>query len=470
MTDSPLRVRFAVVPAAVLLASGVALVVSGWFTASRTAYLWGLALATVGAGLVVFVALPAVRGLVRAGVCVLLAVAVVGLGTWLPQQALADEFAGSNVRWSIPTKDEFAVAVVGGNVVLADETSARLVRLTDGAVLGPIRADRGDTFSMAGDRLLVVRTGSAMLYDRAAQPVWPAPVPADRGVAAAGGITVVEADATASGIADDGSVRWTRPVDEIRAAHQRFPNVTELPFDNIYVESGPPVLPRVAALPAPAGDWEFVAPATGVTRQRADGEYAGAIGDRPVTTTPAGDECAVWLAGTTHTAPCTFGKPWAYESALFFENGPDATVLRGDGDPTRLKDVSLTAQRHLTASPDGMALRKGRLVRGYPTLRYVNDWQFVAESESATVYAGGGAVVVLAALRRTNPFDPRPGFTPAAEPQDQDYRLTVLDQRTGAVAGEVRAHVVSSIDPVGPGTALIVADGKAMLINGPGWP
>jgi hypothetical protein len=86
------------------------------------------------------------------------------------------------------------------------------------------------------------------------------------------------------------------------------------------------------------------------------------------------------------------------------------------------------------------------------------------------VYAGNGAVVVLAALRRTNPFDPRAGFVPTATSPDQDYRVTVLDQRNGDVAGEVRAHDVASIDLVGPGSALVVADDKAMLVTGPGLP
>jgi len=471
MTDSPRRVRFAVVPAAVTLAGGAALVVGGWFTVNLAAYVWGLVLATVGAAAVLFLALPAVRGLLRAAMCVLLAVAVVGLGLWLPQRSLAGEFTGSNIRWSIPAAGELAVAVYDGNVVLAGPTSARVVALTDGEVLGTIRAGRGDTFSVADDRLLVVADHSATLHDRRGRSVWPSPVRADRGVAAAAGVTVVEAGDSASAVADDGSVRWTRTVDAKRATHQRFPNVAELPFDNINLETGPPVLPRLAALPVPASiDWEFLDPATGAVERRAPGDHAGVVDGRAVTSSLVDGRCQVSLDGAANTVACTYGKPWGYGTALFFENGANASVIAGDRDPVYLENATLTERRRLTVSPTGMASRQGRLVRGYPTLRSVNDWQFVAESESATVYAGNGAVVVLAALRRTNPFDPRAGFVPTAASPDQDYRVTVLDQRNGDVAGEVRAHDVASIDLVGPGSALVVADDKAMLVTGPGLP
>lgn len=346
--DSPHRARFAAVPSVLLVSVGVGLGVGGWFAAGAAAYLWGLALVALGGSLLVFIALPMVRRLFRAGLCLVVAAVVVGVGVWVPRQALAAEFAGENVRWSIPSvgaerdfyyDHEFVAAVVGDTVVLANRESARMVSLTDGRELGTLRADRDDRFSIAGDRLLVADGRSAMLYDQAGSPVWPAAVPAERGVAAFPDTTVVEREGVVSAIGDDGSVRWTRPEDPVRADGSRFPNVLDLPEDNIHLENGPPVLPPLAALPVAdsATAWEFVG-ADGTTVARADGTYAGSVGDQPVTVTEAPQDCAVWRDGEQQQVGATFCKPWALGDVLFFENGADAWAVPVDGgDYTELE-------------------------------------------------------------------------------------------------------------------------------------
>ena len=459
--ESPHRARFAAVPAAVLLAAGAGLGVGGWFVANAATYVCGLVLAVLGGWLLLFVALPMLRQLVRAGLCVLLAVAVLGLGLSVPRQMLAAEFDGEGVLWSVPSDDELIEVVLGDIAVLANATSARMISLLDGRELGRLPADYDARFTLAGDRLLVVDHSSAMLYDRSARPVWPAPVHAERGVAADGDVTVVEAQDVASAIADDGSIRWTREVDSIRAAHSRFPAVLRLPEDNIFLDKGPPVLPPLAALPLAGTAWEFV-DATGATVARADGEYAGAVGDTPITSTLVGDWCDLWIAGQRKQLDCTFGKPWAMGHLLFFENGIDAIALPADGGTgTTLESVALGTyhkDRRLMVSDEGMAYREGSLIRGYPALSYRDHWEFVAESEGTTAYVGNGTVAVLTWVRRTNPLDHSTGR--------DDHRVTVHDGRTGTVTGSIRADgPFNSVEPLPGGAALLSADGKVTLVG-----
>ena len=493
IVSSPHRARYAAVLAVVLVAGGVALLFAGWHAASRSAYLWGLALAALGLSLVVFVALPTLHRLARLGMCVALAAVVVALGVWLPRRALDAEFTGENVRWSAQSvategKDrysdhEFVASVFGDTVVLANRTSARFVSLADGHELAKIQADRDDTFSLAGDRLLVVRKRSAMLYDSVGKPVWPGAIRAERGVAASQGFTVLEAEDTAMAVADDGSVRWKRQVDKIRATSSRFPNVTTLPTSNIYLESGPPVLPSSGALPLPetTDEWDFVDPASGESVYRARGRYAGSVGKALITSTPIDDDrCELRIrgnAGNPSQVGCSFGKPWARGQVLFFEQGVDGSAIElgadgSIGERVALKDVSLSTEgssrgRRLSVSDDGMAWRDGNLVQGYPALRYGGDWKFVAESGNLSLDVGRQTVLVTASVARTNPFDPRPAHSPVDEFAGGDYRITVLDQRTGAVTGSVRAHEIGSVELVRPGTALVVVDGRIMLIGRP---
>lgn len=458
----------------------------GWQLVTRSAYLWGLALTAAGGSLMVFIALPVLRRMVRLVLCLVLVTAVIGLGVWLPHRQLDAAFAGMNVQWSIPSadpEDEFVVALLGGPdiAVLADQSSARLISLADGHQINKIPATRDATFSVAGERLLVVQRGLAQLYDKEGKSLWSEVVHGDRGVAAGPGTTVLEAGDTAVAVADDGSIRWQRKVDAIRAESSRFPNVGDLPANNIYLTSGPPVLPSVAALPLPAtkDEWDFVEPTTGRSVHRAAGEFAGSVGPALITSTFVdGLGCDVRIKGES-TKPallgCTYGKPWAVGSALFFENGADANVTRfrpdgGIAGRLSVRDVSLSTaksnqDRALVVSDRAMASRDGRTVHGYPDLRYVDGWTFVAESEGLTLKVGQQSVVVIAALPRTNPFDNRSGFVPGDDTGDTDHRISVLDATTGAVTGSVRAHTVSSIRPVAPGRALVVADGNVLLLG-----
>lgn len=477
ITESPHRARFAAVPAVLSVGAGVGLGVGGWLTPSRAAYLWGMVLVVLGGWLLLFVALPMLWRLVRAGLCLVLAAVVVAAGLWVPQQMLAAEFAGENVRWSIPSRaaerdvyydHEVVMTVFGDVVVLANRTSARLVSLADGRELGTLPADRDDRFSIAGERLLVVRGRSAMLYDRTAKRVWPSSVTAERGVAAFPGRTVVEHAGVVSAVDDDGTVRWTRQDVLEHAYHRRFPNVLELPDHSYNAEKGPPVLPTLAALPVAATSWEFV-DADGTTVARADGEFAGSVGDRPITVTPSGDRCAMWRDGEHQEVWSDYCRPWAQGDVLFFTSGIDAwAVPSAGGAYTELKSAALSDEhkdRRLAVSETTMAWRDSRLIRGYPGLGYGDGWRFVAESEQAVPYVGDGTVVVQTALRQSNPLDPRAGMTPGEEFPDEDYRITVLDAATGRVTGSIRAHLTGSITPLRSGTALLAVDGKIMLVG-----
>ncbi|MCP3805588.1 hypothetical protein NLX83_40625 [Allokutzneria sp. A3M-2-11 16] len=462
--------RWPVIAALVLVAGGTALVVGGSYTATASAYVWGLALAALGAGLGVFLVLQ-LRTLARVAICGVVAVVVIGLGVWLPYRALNSEFAGENVQWAVASDDEFIEGVLDEAAVLANRSSARFISLADGRELNRIQADRDDTFSRAGDRLLVIRDRSAMLYDRVGKPVWPKHIRADRGVASAPGFTLLETKDVVSAVADDGGVRWTRPVDEVRAATGRFPNVTMLPDDT----GEPPVLPSIGALPlrGTQDEWEFVDPASAETVHRERGAFAGVVGKTMVTSTQTGDRCAVRTSVGQRSLACSYGSPWAMGQALFFRDGVDASVIELPGDPEarRLEDVAIyttgAKARRLKVSSEGMAWRDGQLVRGYPKLNYSRPWTFVAESASTSVDVARHAVVVNTALPRTNPFDPRPGHAPGVELPDQDYRITVLDQQTGRVTGSIRVDSVDSIEPVARGVALVAADGKVMLLGRP---
>ncbi|RZS44519.1 hypothetical protein EV193_101395 [Herbihabitans rhizosphaerae] len=487
-------VRYSALLAGLLLAGGVALLLLGWRDASKFGYLWGLAIGALGVLMLVFIALPRLMGFLRVLIAIVLAGAAVAAGVWLPNRALAKEFDGEGVRWSAQSMrsggqdaysdHEFVQRVLGRTAVLANRTSARVISLTDGREFGKIAADRDDTYSIAGERLLVIRRRIAMLYDDHGKPLWPNGIPAERGVASASGVTVLESDCqgatcTATAVSDDGTVRWRRPVDSTAAAYKRFPNVTTLPADNINLASGPPVLPTHAALPVPGqpAEWDFVDLVTGNPVHHARGEYAGSIDKALITVTKQPSDCATQI----HTdeggdknllVKCTFAKPWARGSQLVFQDGVDAVAMRlGErgaiGEQVRLRDVALAQgdRRQHEMSEDGLASRDGGLVIGYPELSYRGGWKFVAESDRVSLDVGNRTVAVQANLRRTNPFDPVSGYVPDVEFAETDVRITVLDQLTGAVTGSVRAHEVGSIEPVRPGTALVVADGKIMLVG-----
>ncbi|WP_169922981.1 hypothetical protein, partial [Streptomyces albus] len=158
---------------------------------------------------------------------------------------------------------------------------------------------------------------------------------------------------------------------------------------------------------------------------------------------------------------------------LIFSNGTDASVIEFPGEPKKFEDVAYytaqEAQRRLEVGGDGMAWRSGQLVRGYPSLNYRNPWTFVAESPNTNVIVARQSVVVHTALPRANPLDPRLGYSPAVDEadSDQDYRITVLDQRTGRATGSIRVHGVDSVEVVSPGVALVSADDKIALVGRP---
>lgn len=459
---SPHRARYAAVPAAVLVAGGIGLGVGGWLTDASAAYVWGVVFAALGLCLLAFIALPMLRRWVRAALCFVLTATVVGLGLWVPGSVLAADFDGENVLWSTPSKkagndmhgDESVEAVFDDTVVLANRESSRVVSLVDGRELYTLTAGRDAQFTVADGRLLVLSGSFAMLYGRNGEPVWPLQVFAERAIAADAGVTVLEdRNRVVSAIADDGSPRWSRLIDDWRGYLRRFPIESTLPGEAAY-ERGSPVLPSIAALPVSDTRWQFVDVA-GRSVASAVGKYGGVVGDTPVTSTQVGDQCDVSFGGDRREVGCTSGKPWAQGDVLFFQDGADAWAVTA-GKDTKLEDAALGPEdrdRRLAVSGEGMAWHDGRLIRGYPGLSNGKEWRFVAESEHATPTVGNGAVAVVTALHGTNPLSP------------PYQRVTVHDGRTGKMTGSIRAHEVDSVYPVGRGRALLVADGKVMLIG-----
>lgn len=497
--------------ASLLLAGGIALIWHGWESPNRSSYVTGLVLVALAALLLVVVNLPIVGRVLRLAVGLVVAIGIVGYGVWQPQRMLDKEFAGTGVQWSVPSKQgglddryssyEFAMLQLGDLVVLANRESARLVSLEDGHQVAELPADRDDEFSEAGGRLLVVREErSAMLYDQSGEEVWPEPITADRAVAASESATLVEAGCdtgetcTARAYGDDGSVLWERRVSDSAATSHRFPVLQRLPADIVSADGTSPVLPRYAAVagpqaPEPPFRWRFVDPDSGETVHTARADTAGVLGDLLVTITRDRGQmsCTVELYDTELSgsrperhADCSFDMPWAIGSRLFFETrGGGATVVDLDvpePDPTggtlSLQDVRLSPPRAgqrpraLRVSDEGMAWRYGSAVTGYPDVSYRDSWRFTAASEDTSVDVARGAVLVRSSIPRTNPFDPRQGYTPTQrDPPDVDTQVTVLDQDAGEVTGQIRVSVLDSIRPVGQGSALVVADGKVTLIG-----
>lgn len=441
-----------------LVVAGVWLSLTGWHDLGATRYVVGLCVGALGVVLSLFVFLRRPAWLAPAlGVAVVAVVVVVGVA--VPQQALADEFTGTGAGWTIASPGESIEARVRDVLVLAGESGARMVRITDGHQLATLHGNRGSLFQVAGDDLLVVTDGTAQLYDRNGRPEWPQGIPADRGVAAHSGYLVLEQCASTcviTGYDGAGAARWHRDrprYDRYREIHsaQLLPVASTDQYDHVlpwYVAVSS-ASDSATALDAPV-KVDVLDPRSGqelVSGASTATGYA-TVKDSLVMVAREDGKCVVTMSWvgvppSSRTVSCTSSRGVIDADVLLLPGNARLDLVDWRKDPYHVGGTLFADRRGGT---DAIGERANAEVKGSVVTN--EDWWFTAESDHLSLYLGDATTVVAAVVRQGNPFDATP----------TDRRLTVLAQRDGHPTAEWRVHSLSDVWPAGEGCAFVVAD------------